>query len=541
MVLLIACANLANLQLARVLTREREIAVRTALGAGRGRVVRQLVTENVLLALVGGGLGLLLATWGVRLLVALAPQDTPGLDQVRVNAGVLGFTLLLSIVTGLAFGLVPALGASKVDLSRSLKESGRGATATATNHRLRSLLVGAEFALALVLLAGAGLLIRTFIALNEVDLGIDPHHVLTMRIALLGPRYKDRSRHVQFFRDLLRNVESLPGVESAAALDGGGLPPEGGNGDGFLIAGRPKPPRNEFPDAVNRVISPDYFRSLRIALVEGRYFTDADNQHGPRVAIINERLARDYWPGGDPLGSQLSFPGIEALEEAAPPGGVRKTPVTFTIVGVVKGERNRGIEVQPDEAIYVPYDQEPTYYLPRTLLVRASGEPSALASSIRHQVQMLDEDQPISDVNTMEQVVAQAEAGHRFPMVLLGLFAALALVLAAVGIYGVMSYSVYQRMHEIGIRMALGAARRDVLITMLKRGAILAAIGIGIGLTGALLLTHLMAGLLFGVRPTDPLTFGVVSLALAGVGLLASLVPARRAAKVDPMVALRYE
>jgi putative ABC transport system permease protein len=537
MVLLIACANLANLQLARVLTREREIAVRSTLGAARGRIVRQLVTENVLLAIAGGGLGLLLVAWGVKFLAALAPQNTPGLERVGLNAGVLGFTLILSIATGLAFGLVPALGASRVDLNRSLKEGSRGTTGGARHHRLRRVLVSAEFALALMLLAGAGLMIRTFIALNRVDLGFDPHHVLTMGVTLLGPRYEKRERQAEFFRDLLRSVESLPGVQSAAVIDGGGLPPDGGNGDGFLIVGRPKPPMSQWPDAVNRVISPDYFRTMGIPLVKGRYFTDADAEDAPRVVIINEKLARDYWPGRNPLGSQLMFPGADKIFSFAAADKASR----FTIVGVVKGEKNRGLEAQPDEELYIPYTQKPTYYMPRTLLVRSTGDPAALVASIRHQVELLDPEQPISDIATMDHVMTQAEAGHRFPMVLLGLFAALALVLAGVGIYGVISYSVTQRLHEIGIRMALGAAHRDVLASLLRQGVALAAAGIGTGLAGALLLTQLMSRLLFGVRPTDPLTLAVVSLALGGVGVLASLIPARRAAKVDPMIALRYE
>ena len=537
MVLLIACANLEALQLARVAVREREIAIRSALGAGRARVLRQLITENVLLAMVGGGLGLLLAGWGVRFLVTLAPQETPGLEAVKVNLSVLAFTLVLSVGTGIAFGLVPALTASRVDLNRSLKETGRGSSGGARTRRRLGLLVSWEVMLAVLLLAGAGLMIRTFIALNRVDLGFDPHNVLTMRVALLGPRYEKRERQVQFFRDLLRNVESLPGVQSAAVIDGGGLPPDGGNGDGFLIAGRPKPAMSEWPDAVNRVVSPDFFRTMGIPLVKGRYFTDADNEDAPRVVIINERLARDYWPGGNPLGSQLRFPGADNIFSFS--AADKATP--FTIVGVVKGEKNRGIEVQPDEEVYIPYTQKPTYYVPRTLLVRSSVDPTTLVSSIRQQVENLDRDQPVSDIQTMDEAVAQAQAGHRFPMVLLGLFAALALVLAGVGIFGVMSYSVNQRLHEIGIRMALGAAHRDVLVTVLKQGAVRTAIGIGAGLVGALLLTHLMSRLLFGVRPTDPLTFALVSLTLAAIGVLASLIPAGRAASVDPMIALRDE
>src|SRR5947199_984106 len=387
MVLLIACANLANLQLARVAAREKEIAVRSALGAGRRRVVRQLLTESVLLAVGGGGAGLLLAAWGIALLKVLAPENTPGLSQAGVHTGVLAFTLILSVFTGIAFGLMPALGASKVDLNQSLKESGRGTTAGGRTNRLRGLLVSAEFALALVLLVGAGLLIKTFVNLNQVDLGFDPHNVLTMRIALLGPGYQERSRQTEFFRQLLQKVKSLPGVASAAVIDGGGLPPDGGNGDSFLIVGRPTPPPNEFPDAVNRVISPDYFRTMGIPLVRGRYFTEADNPDAPRVVIVNERLAQEHWPGGDPIVGQLTFPAIENLTL---PGGAKKQPTPFSIVGVVKGERDRGLQVEPEAEVYLPYSQQPAFYVPRALTVRTSVDPSSLLAAIRHQVELLD-------------------------------------------------------------------------------------------------------------------------------------------------------
>jgi predicted permease len=538
MVLLIACANLANLQLGRVAAREKEIAVRRALGAGQQRVIRQLLTESVLLAVAGGGAGLLLAAWGIAFLKVLAPENTPGLGQAGVNTGVLAFTLVLSVFTGIAFGIMPALGASKVDLNQSLKESGRGTTAGGHASRLRGMLVSVEFALALVLLVGAGLLIKTFVNLNQVDLGFDPHHVLAMRIALLGPRYQERSRQTEFFRQLLQKVGSLPGVTSAAVIDGGGLPPDFGNGNSFLIAGRPVPPPNESPDAVNRVISPDYFRTMGIPLVRGRYFTEADNQDAPHVVIVNEKLAREYWPGGNPIGSQLTFPDIENLDL---PGGAKRQPTRFSIVGVVRGEKNRGLEVEPEAAVYLPYSQQPAYYVPRTLVVRTSVDPKSLLSAIRHQVELLDKDQPISEVRTMDELVAQAEAGHRFPALLVGLFATLALVLAAVGIYGVMSYSVGQRVHELGIRMALGAQRTDVLRLVVGEALPLSLIGVGMGLAAAFGLTRLMSSLLYGVRPTDLVTFAVVALVLAGVAALASYIPARRAAKVDPMVALRYE
>ncbi|HXJ92928.1 MAG TPA: ABC transporter permease [Terriglobia bacterium] len=537
-VLLIACANLEALQLARVAAREREIAVRSALGAGRGRVVRQLITENLLLAVAGGGLGLLLASWGVRFLVALAPQDTPGLATAGVNWGVLGFTLAVSLAAGVAFGLVPALTAARVDLNETLKESGRSSTEGTRTRRRLGLLVSWELALALVLLVGAGLLIKTFVALNRVDMGIDPHHVITMRVALLGPRYAERGRQADFFRQLLQKVEALPGVESAAAIDGGGLPPDGGNGNDFLIVGRPAPPSNELPDAVNRVVSPDYFRTMGISLVRGRYFAEADNESAPRVAIIDERLARDFWPGRDPIGSQVTFPNIEKLTQ---PNGTPKEPTRFTIVGVVKDVKNRGLEVPADEEIYVLYNQGPVYSMPRTLVVKTLVEPTSIVSAVRDQVTALDADQPIADVATMKEIVTQAHAGQRFLMILLGLFAGLALILAAVGTYGVMSYGVSQRMHEIGIRMALGAEHSDVRSLVMRRGLTLATWGIVMGLIAAFSLTWLMSRLLFGVHPTDLLTFIVGTVVLLGAALLGSYVPACRATRADPMVALRHQ
>ncbi len=533
-VLLIACANLEALQLARVSSREKEMAIRGALGAGRGRVIRQLVTESVLLAVAGGGLGLLVASWGTRFLVALAPEDTPGLGSVHVNAGVLGFTLILSLLTGIIAGIVPALTASRIDINNSLKESERGSSGSARTRSRLGLLASWELALAVVLLAGAGLLIKTFVALTHVDMGIDPHKVLTMRVALSGPQYAKRASQVEFLRELLNKVEALPGVTSAAVIDGGGLPPDGGNGFDYLIVGRPTPPPSEYPDAVNRVISADYFRTMGIQLLRGRLFTEADDANAARVVVINERMAREYWPGADPIGSQLTFPNVENLTM---PDGRKKAATRFTIVGVVKNVKNRGLEVQPDEEVYVPYTQED--FVPRTLLVKSSVKPASLVSAIRSQVQSLDPAQPIADVATLDEIVTQARAGSRFPMTLLALFAGLALILAAVGVYGVMSYSVGQRVHEIGIRIALGAERRDVFSLVVGQGAKLAAIGLGMGLAAALSLTWLMSKLLFGVRPQDPLTFVAVTLILIAVVVFATYVPARRAVRVDPIVALR--
>ena len=542
MVLLIACANLGNLQLARVAAREKEIAVRAALGGGRIRVIRQLLTESVLLSLAGGALGVALAVWGVRLFVALGPRSTPGLAQAAVNFPVLCFTTILAVLTGIAFGLIPALNASKVDLNRPFKETSRAVTQGLSSRRMRALLISSEFALALVLLAGAGLLIRSFNALSRVDLGFDPHHVLTMRIALLGRTYDEhQTLQVEFFKNLLRRVESLPGVISAAVMDGTGLPPGGGSGMDFLIEGRPTPPPSEFPDAYYHTVSPDYFRTMRTSLRQGRYFTPSDNETAPRVAIINQKLARDFWPGRSPIGGRLQFPGVS---QAAVKGGVELTttdPIWFSIVGVVKSVKNTNIDGDPTEEIYVPYNQHPVWFPPRQLIVRTAGDPGSVVSPIRRQVQALDPQQPVSDVMPMDEIVAQAEAGHRFPMLLLGLFAGLALALAGIGIYGVMSYSVTQRGHEIGIRMALGARVRDVVQATVAEAMRMAVIGVALGFAGALALTRIISGLLFGVSARDPLTLIAVSVLLLAIAFSAVLIPAQRASRIDPAVALRHE
>jgi predicted permease len=542
LVLLIACANLANLQLARVAAREKEIAVRAALGGGRFRVIRQLLVESVLLSMAGGGLGVVLAGWGVRLLVTLGPRSTPGLSHAGVNFNVLGFTVILSVLTGIAFGLVPALNASRVELNVSFKESSRGATPGLRGRRTRGILICTEFALALVLLAGAGLLIRSFAALSRVELGFDPHNVLTMRIALFGAAYAGPNRQAEFFKNLLAGVQPLPGVTSAAVIDGSGLPPQGGSGMDFLIEGRPIPPKSEWPDAFYRTVSPDYFRTMRIQLHEGRYFTEADNNDAPRVAVINETLARDYWAGRNPIGSRIQFPGVvEAIAARFHAPVPVSGPTWFSIIGVIKDVKNLGAGGGVREEIYVPYNQFPVWFTPRQLVVRTAGDPTTLISSIRRQVQILDSDQPISDVRPLDEIVAQAEAGHRFPTLLLGLFAALALALAGIGIYGVMSYSVTQRKHEIGIRMALGARGHDVVQATIGEALRLACIGVACGFAGALALTRVLSGLLFGVGARDPLTLATVSLALLGIAASAVFIPARRASRIDPAVALRHE
>jgi predicted permease len=525
-VLLIACANVANLELARTDTRQGEIAVRIALGASRARMVRQLLTESVVLSIAGGGLGLVLAYWGVGFARHIAPQGTPGINQVGLNVWVLVFTVGISLIVGLAFGLTPAFGASTCDLNLSLKNAGRSRSGGAANRRHRGLLVSSEFAVALVLFVGAGLLIKSFVLLSRVELGFDPHHVITMRIVLNGPRYATGRERVSFFHQLVQRVEAMPGVNSAGILGGGGLPPDGGNGWDFLISGRPRPAPNQQPNAVRWVANPDYFHTMGMSLLRGRLFTADDTSNSPPVAVINAAMARQYWHNRDPIGSQIQFP----------PGD--KSP-WFTVVGIVSNIRNWSLEDQPLPEVYVCYTQSgPT---PWHLLLRSTSDPAGLVRAVRHQVELLDKEQPVSDVRTMDDVLSEAEAGHRFPMILLGVFAALALILAAAGIYAVVSYTTEQRTHEIGVRMALGAQHRDVLRLIIGQGIRFALFGIVIGLAAAFGLTRLMSSLLFGIRATDSATFAGVALLLTFVALAACYIPARRAMKVDPMVALRYE
>jgi putative ABC transport system permease protein len=530
-VLLIACANVANLMLARSAARDREIAIRTALGAERGRLIRQFLTESVLLASLGGTLGLLVAPWVIRVLAAVSGSSALGLwggadlADVTVNGGVLAFTMTVTLATGIIVGLAPALGASRPNLNRSLKEGGRRASEGVHRHRLRSLLVVSEFALALILLAGAGLMIRTVILLGRVDLGFNSHNVLTMRIPLLGPRYKDQRTQAEFFTELLERVQTLPGVRWASVSRG--LPVEGWSGWGFVTEENPSPPPNQEPDANYQVIGPDYFRVMGVPLRHGRFFTEHDTQQSARVAIVNEELARKQWPGQDPIGKRMrvNVPGKPWL----------------TVVGVVGNVRTEWPMPDFFQEFYLPYTQYPWDLAPRDFIVRTAMNPTAVAASIQREVAALDKDQPVSDLRTLDQVVGEAVGTQRFAVILLGAFAALALALASVGIYGVVSYSVSQRTHEIGIRMALGARQNNVLGMVVTQALGLALAGAGLGLVGAFGLTRLLSSLLYSVRPTDPLTLVLVTLVLVGVSAFASYIPARRATQVDPMVALRYE
>ena len=525
-VLLIACANVANLSLARSATRGKEIAIRTALGASRSRVVRQLLTESVLLAVIGGVLGLLLAVWGVDMLVALSPEDLPRVKEVTIDPRVLGFTLLVSVLTGVLFGLAPALASSRRgDLNETLKEGGRSSGAATGHNRMRGLLVVSEVALSLVLLVGAGLLIKSFLKLSQVETGFNATGVMTMRLALTPQKYADAQRRAALYQQLLERTKALPGVEAVGTISE--LPLSGQENDTyFTIEGKPPAaPGSEDRLANFRTASPDYFRVMGIPLVKGRFFGDQDREGAPRVVIISETFARKFFPDEDPLGHRLTLD--------------LGDPWTGEIIGVVGNIRHRNLADEPFREMYTNIAQTPRGQV--NLVVRTQSDPAAVTSAVKNEVQALDKDLPIYSPKTMAQRVSESAAAPRFRTMLLGLFAGLALVLAGVGIYGVIAYSVTQRTHEIGIRMALGAQRRDILKLILGRGIVLTLIGVGIGLCGALLMTRVMASLLFGVSATDPVTFFGVSLLLMAVALLASYLPARRATRVDPMVALRYE
>ena len=527
-VLLIACANVANLLLARVGVRQKEIAVRTALGASRLRIVRQLFTESLMLSAVGGAAGLLIAVWGVNWLVSLGPNTIPRVQEIAVDPRVICFTLLISVATSLLFGLAPALQASRPDLTGALKEGGRGSAGLLRN-RLRSVLVISEVALSLVLLIGAGLMIRSFAKLSHVDPGFDPDHVFTMGVALLPSKYPDDGRVASFYSQLLERAAATPGVASAGAISD--LPFSGSNtSDSFTIEGRPPVAKEEEPSTEYRVVTPRYFESMGIPLVSGRDVAWTDTKQAPNVVVINQAFARRHFAGESPLGHRLRLQGQE------------RDPLL--IVGVVGDVRHIGLDEQPLPEAYVPFLQDPlseTYQRSMTIVARTQSDPGAVAASLRATVTSLDKSLPVFAFKPMTEYLRDSLARRRFNLILLTAFGVVALALAAVGIYGVISYGVTQRTHEIGIRMALGAEKGDVLLLVVRQGMIMALGGVAIGLLASLALTRLMETLLFDVSVTDPLTFAGIALLLTSVALLACFVPARRAAKVDPLVALRYE
>jgi putative ABC transport system permease protein len=519
-VLLIACANVANLVLARSTAREREVAVRAALGASRGRLVRQLLTENVLLGVVGGVIGLLIAVWAVDVLVRMAPAGLFEGFQVGVDNTVLVFALAVSLLTGAVFGLLPALQASKPDLSGSLKEGGRGGSEGKQKRRARELLVVAEVALSLMLLCGAGLLIKSMVRLQSTDVGFQTESLLVMRMEMLRARYPEAEERNAFIRDVLERVSALPGVSSAGAALA--LPFSGTAASiHFSVADRPESADEDLVTEY-QVVTPDYFRAMGIPLRSGRTIHERDGESAPFVAVINEALARWQWPGDDPIGKRISVGGEER-----------------EIVGVVGNVRHFGYDKPPRPEAYVPYYQDPWPFF--ALVVRTAADPAALAGAVRRQVLAVDGDQPVHSVATMEQVLSDSIRQGRFTMLLLGLFAGVAIALAVVGIYGVMSYSVNQRLHEIGIRIALGAERPEVLRLTMGWGLKLVSAGVILGLLASVALTRVMSSLLYGISATDPVVFVGVTVLLLGVAAVAAFIPAQRAARFDALSVLRHE
>ncbi len=520
-VLLIACANVANLLLARAASRQKEIAIRTALGANRGRIIRQLLTESVMLSLAGGTLGVLLALWGLDLLLDISPGAIPRFKEIAIDNHVLLFTLAVSICTGIIFGLVPALGASRPDLNETLKEGGR-TSASVRRNRTRAAFVIAEVAICLVLLIAAGLMARSFITLMNVSPGFNPDGVLTMGVALSG-KYREPKLAAAYYQQAIEKIGATPGVESVGAALG--LPLTGSPGSRYLgIEGRPPQPPGQGYNANLNVATPGYFKTLQIPLIRGREFTDSDTAGAPEVVIINEEMARQFWPDEDALGKRIALGG---------------TTNWRTIVGIVGDVKQNGLEVKPRQEMFLPYYQEG--YRDATFVIRTTTDPEQMSATLRGAIQELDRDQPLFLVRTMDEVLSESLSLRRFNMTLFIIFAATALVLAVVGLYGVMSYMVAQRTHEIGVRMALGASSRDVLAMIVGNAMKLTVVGIVIGLVVAFALTRLMATLLYEVKPTDPLTFAVISILLALVAAAASYLPARRATRIDPMVALRHE
>lgn len=527
-VLLIACANVASLLLTRSLARQKEVALRAALGASRWRVVRQLLTEAILLSLAGGAIGLVIAYWGVPALVATLPQNQlnalPFMKSLQIDRGILGFSFGLSLLTGIVFGLVPALQSSRVDLNAVLKEGGRHSSAGA-GHRLRSALVVGEIAMAVVLLVGAGLMMKSLLRLMQTNVGFNTENLLTMSIVLSPPKYREANQVSSFYTQLSERVRSLPGVVGAGTVDI--LPLQGGNTTRFNVDGDSLPPPGKETEANVRVVNEHYFQTIGVPLIAGRTFDERDQNNSPPVVIIGKTIADRLFAGRDPVGKRLRYNSIQA------------DPIT--IVGVVGDVKITGLDEEIRPVLYYPLRQSGGFNA--SLVVRTNTDPTLLASSVRSEVRNLDPDAAILNVNSMETMISQTQASfiRRFPALVIGIFAAVALLLASIGIYGVVSYSVSQQIHYIGIRMALGAAPTDILKMVLKQGMLLAIAGVAIGVVAALGLMRLLATLLYDVKTTDFSTFAIVSGTLFAVALLACYLPARRATKVDPLVALRYE
>ena len=528
LVLLIACANVANLLLARAATREREVAIRTALGAGRGQIVRQFLTETFLLSLAGGAAGLLLAWWSIDALIAFGPRDLPRANEITINSGVIAFTFGISILTSIAFGLVPALHASRASVSGSLKEAARGSSSGVHGNRLRSVFVVSQFALSLILLVGAGLLIRSFALLSAVEPGFNPNRAVTFWQSLSKTRYPQSEQQVQFFDHLLPKLAALPGIEAVGAV----TPlPFGGDSRGitFTVVGQPSPPAGLEPSASDLVIDKGYFRAMQIPLKNGRTFDTRDQANAKPVVMVNEAFAKKFFRNQNPVGQSLVVGA--GPNDPKPPR---------EIVGIVGTSRHDTLTEEGDPELYIPYQQEPSPQMDLVLRTSLTNDTN-LETMVRRAVHEVDAQNFVPKPRALRELLSQTLAQPRFNMALLGVFAGVAVILAAVGIYGVIAYSVSQRTKEIGIRMALGAQRADMLQMILRQSLWMVAIGIVVGLAGALAATRLMAALLFGVGTSDIFTYSTVILLLGGAALFASFIPARRAMKVDPMVALRYE
>ena len=529
LVLLIACANVANLMLARASARSKEISVRAALGASRLRLLRQLLTESVILGCAGGFLGLLLAYMGVRLIAAYTPAKVAGnifqLVTIGIDSSVLLFTLALSVLTGVVFGLAPALAGSKPDLNQAVKESGKSQAFSLRRNLLRSVLVVAEVSLSLVLLIGAGLLMKSFYLLWAVDPGFRSDHVLAFAVELSDAKYPQGTQQAAFFEQLLARLRVLPGVKAAGLCNSLPLSRSQRMRIGVQFEGQPERPPDQVQSVASMSVSADYFRAMGIPIIRGRAFSERDDANAPKVVILNQTMAHEFFPNENPIGRRMVMgQGANALA---------------AVVGVVGDVRDRGLDAQAQAAFFAPFSQSPDSAMEVSLLTAV--KPTSMATAVRNAVAAIDPEQPVFDISTMDERLAASVAPRRFNLVLLASFALLAMLLAGVGIYGVVSYSVSQRTHEVGIRMALGAQRRDVLKLIVAQGMVLLLMGIGVGLIGAFLLTRFLAALLYGVRPTDSATFAAVSLLLAAVAIVACCIPARRATRVDPVVALRYE
>jgi predicted permease len=525
LVLLIACANLTTMLLARAAAREREMAVRVALGAGPLRLLKQVFTESVLLAMIGGVVGVVLALWGVESLKAIGSQTVPRLREVNIDLVVLGITVAICVGTGIIFGLAPGLASARPELTETLKEGGRSSTHGTRRNRLRNGLVIAEVALALVLLSGAALLIKSFAKLQNVNPGFNPRNALTFEISLPKIQYADDPSIVRFNKEAQRRIATLPGVQSAGFSTI--LPLAGTNSDwSFAIQGRPSNDNSPSPDEEKRQVSPDYFRALQTPLIKGRLFGNADTADAPPVIIVNQAFAKKFWPNEDALGKRITF------------DNPKKNPKWITIVGVVGDIRHFGLDIDPKPEMYVPFAQEP--YFTTIYVVRSSQDPRGLLPAIRREIQAIDPAVPPANVRTFDDVIADSVAPRRLSVVLLGVFAAVAVLLATVGIYGVISYLVVQRTHEMGVRMALGAQRGDVLRLVVGHALKLVGIGTVVGLVLAFLSTRALSALLYSVGAFDPTTFIFVTIALATVALLASYIPALRATRADPLIALGH-